>query len=119
MASMRVERVSEVIMNFVASELLELKDPRLELVTVTEVSLTPDLKRAHIYWSKLVSLDSEVKYPAKSEIDSIQVAFSKISKRLRAKAGRVLKLRYTPELIFKYDASQQNANRIDELLNNL
>lgn len=51
MASYRRERVQDLLLGFLANEVQRLTDPRLDLVTVTAVDISPDLKNAWIYWT--------------------------------------------------------------------
>jgi ribosome-binding factor A len=98
--SRRPDRVAEAIREAVAMFLAEgVKDPRVTgLVTVTGVDVTRDLRHARVHVSILGS-DVEKK-----------------STMVRAKLGRTLRLRVTPELDFRYDDSIAHAARIDSLL---
>lgn len=84
------------------------KDPRVTgLVTVTGVDVTRDLRHAKVHVSILGS-DAE----KKETMEGLQ----SVAGYLRAKLGRTLRLRVTPELDFRYDASIAHAARIDSLL---
>jgi ribosome-binding factor A len=95
--SRRPDRVAEAIREAVAMFLAEgVKDPRVTgLVTVTGVDVTRDLE---------------------SEKTSTMEGLQSVAGYLRAKLGRTLRLRVTPELDFRYDASIAHAARIDSLL---
>jgi len=87
--------------------LLEVRDPRLANVTVTEVYVTPDLLQARIYYTVLG--DAEDKAEAQAGLESA-------GGYLRtALAGRV-QLRSMPELSFIVDTSAEHGQRIEELL---
>lgn len=107
--SRRPDRVAEAIREAVAMFLAEgVKDPRVTgLVTVTGVDVTRDLRHARVHVSILGS-DAE-----KAET---MEGLASVAGHLRAKLGRTLRLRVTPELEFKYDASIAHAARIDSLL---
>jgi ribosome-binding factor A len=77
------------------------------LVTVTEVSVTPDLKIAHVNYSALVGPE---------ERKAVAQALRRGSGFLRRELGKVLDLRYAPELQFHYDDSYDRGARIDEIL---
>jgi len=105
----RHERIAEEIHHEVSAMLAgELKDPRLEvLVSITEVRVPPDLKQARIY----------VSIPGSSAEQAAAM------KGLRAASGFIrhelverIQLRRAPELIFVLDRSEQNGDRIEELL---
>jgi ribosome-binding factor A len=83
------------------------RDPGLSSVTVTEVSVTPDLKIAHVNYSALVGPE---------ERKAVAQALRRSSGFLRRELGKVLDLRYAPELQFHYDDSYDRGARIDELL---
>jgi ribosome-binding factor A len=105
----RPDRVAEAIREAVAMFLAEgVKDPRVTgLVTVTGVDVTRDLRHARVHVSILGT-----------EQDKVQTmeGLQSVAGYLRAKLGRTLRLRVTPELDFKYDASIAHAARIDSLL---
>jgi ribosome-binding factor A len=85
----------------------KVRDPGLSSVTVTEVSVTPDLKIAHVNYSALVG---------PGERKAVAQALRRSSGFLRRELGKVLDLRYAPELQFHYDDSYDRGIRIDEIL---
>src|SRR5262245_53976792 len=105
----RPDRVAEAIREAVAMFLTEgVKDPRVTgMVTVTGVDVTRDLRHARVHVSILGSEDEK-----KQTMEGL----ASVASHLRAKLGRTLRLRVTPELDFKYDASIAHAARIDSLL---
>lgn len=107
--SRRPDRVAEAIREAVAMFLAEgVKDPRVTgLVTVTGVDVTRDLRHAKVHVSILGS-DAEKK--------ETMEGLESVAGHLRARLGRTLRLRVTPELDFRYDASIAHAARIDSLL---
>src|SRR6188768_2772154 len=108
-AHRRADRVAEAIREEVATFLAEeVKDPRITgLVTVTGVDVTRDLRHAKVHVS---ILGTEVEKKATME------GLASVAGHLRAKLGRTLRLRVTPELDFRYDDSIAHAARIDSLL---
>ena len=107
--SRRPDRVAEAIREAVAMFLAEgVKDPRVTgLVTVTGVDVTRDLRHARVHVSILGS---------EAEKKETMEGLASVASHLRARLGRTLRLRVTPELDFKYDASIAHAARIDSLL---
>lgn len=107
--SRRPDRVAEAIREAVAMFLAEgVKDPRVTgLVTVTGVDVTRDLRHARVHVS-ILGTESEKK--------ETMEGLASVAGHLRARLGRTLRLRVTPELDFKYDASIAHAARIDALL---
>lgn len=108
--SERMRRVNESVRAVVADSLGELKDPRIGMVTVTGVVVTPDLAEATVYISVL---GNERKRRATlSGLDSARGV-------LQAKIGRELGLRRTPQLAFAYDDSVERGVRMSRLIDEL
>jgi ribosome-binding factor A len=103
--------VSELI-HIRLSNLLErkIKDPRLEMVTITDVEVSPDASRANVYFSALGGDQSREE--AKEGLESA-------AGWLRRELGKQLRLRRTPELIFHYDRSVERGERISNILDDL
>jgi ribosome-binding factor A len=89
------------------AERREAKDPRLRLVTVTAVRMTPDLRVARVYVRTLED--------AADHAELVR-ALGHAAPFLRGEIGRALGLRATPELRFEWDALPDTARRLDELL---
>jgi ribosome-binding factor A len=85
-------------------------DPRLAGVTVTDVEVSPDLRRAHVYVS--VMGDDEARQAA---LDALAHATGFFRHELAA----TLDLRFVPDLSFHLDVSLDRAERIDYLLAHL
>lgn len=104
----RPARVGERIREELSLLLLrKVNDPGLAPVTVTEVSVTKDLRIAHVNYSALV---------AKEERPAVAKALRRSSGFLRRELGHLLALRYAPELQFHYDDSFDRGARIDAIL---
>jgi ribosome-binding factor A len=93
------EEIADIIMKRV-------KDPRFGFVTVTEVSLSDDLKIAHVYISVLNREEQEVAIEILNS--SRGVIRSEVAKRVRVK--------YIPQLEFRIDESIDQGFKIDKLL---
>jgi ribosome-binding factor A len=85
----------------------EIRDPRLESVTILRVALSDDLRSARVYFS--VAEGEEHKINALA-------GFKSASGYFRRKLGNCLELRYVPELRFLYDESFERATKVDRLL---
>ena len=96
----RALRVTELLHQEIA-ELIrtEVKDPRLGLVTVTGVDLTPDYAHATVHFSVLPDDDERVA----ETLRGLRAA----SGFLRSLVGRRVRIHTTPELHFVHDASAQ------------
>jgi ribosome-binding factor A len=85
----------------------EIRDPRLDLVTIMRVSITDDLRSARIYFSVAEGEERKV---------SALAGFKSAAGYLRRKLSRRLELRHVPELEFLYDDSFDRATRINNVL---
>lgn len=105
----RSTRVAEQIRREV-SELVrwQVKDPRAEGVTVTEVEVSKDLAYARVFFSRL---DDDAELIAESE-----QALNRAAGFMRRELGKALRLRHVPELKFVYDSSLATGARMDELI---
>jgi ribosome-binding factor A len=104
----RKTRVAEQIQRSL-SELLrrEVRDPRLGLVTLTEVRMSPDLSYATVYYSVLGS------DPAVS-----QQILDTAAGFLRGALGRSLGLRHSPEIRFVVDELIEQGAHLSALISN-
>jgi ribosome-binding factor A len=105
-----MRRVNESVRAVVADTVRQLKDPRIGLVTVTGVRVTPDLKEAVVYVSVL---GSEKK--RKASLVGLQSAHGV----LQARINDQLNLRRTPTLTFEYDDSVERGVRMTALIDEL
>ena len=103
----RSQRVAQQ-MQRVLSELIrrEVRDPRLGMVTLTEVRMSPDMSYARIFYSVLGGDEKK----AQDILDSA-------AELLRGPAGRALQLRHAPELRFVADNLIQTGARMSALIN--
>ena len=109
--SQRQNRVGELLRHAIAEVLIrgDIRDPALEgvSVTVTEVTVSPDLKNA-TGW--IMPLGGE----AKQEVEE---ALNRCAGYIRGQVSHSVALKYTPRLKFRVDHSFDQAARVDELLN--
>jgi ribosome-binding factor A len=104
-------RVSELV-HVHLSNLLERrsKDPRVAGVTITDVEVTPDAMRANVYFSVLGGEEAR---------DEAREGLRSAAGWLRRELGQRLRLRNTPELVFRYDRSVERGERISAILDEL
>jgi ribosome-binding factor A len=97
--SRRTERIGEQIRAELARLLHEeATDPRIGLVTLTQVDVSPDLANARVYWSVVQPKDADQRRSSEAGLESA-AGF------LRHRLARVLGLKRVPELRFHFDAS--------------
>lgn len=104
----RSERVVEQIRRELSELIqLELKDPRVRLVTLTDVEITPDYAHAKIFYTSLATADQQAE---------IAVGLRRASSFLRRELGKRIKIHHLPELHFFYDKSVEEGTRLSQLI---
>jgi ribosome-binding factor A len=104
----RARRVGEQIQQILAQLIQrEIKDPRVGMVTVTAVKVSKDFEHARVYISLLGDAD---------KIASTLQGLNHAAGFLRSELSHQIKLRCTPKLIFEYDASLEEGNRLSSLI---
>ena len=110
----RTRRIGEEIKKSITELLREqrIKDIRIidsrSLISITTVDVVRDLKYAYIYISVLGN-----------DSDKVLEGFKSASGFIRKEVGKDIKLRYTPELIFKMDDSIERGVNMSKLINDL
>ena len=104
----RSERVSTKI-QLAITDLLnkKLQNPKLEMATVTKVTLSSDLRIAQVYISVFGDKDR-----GKGALEAFKLSKGFIKKNIAPK----LKLKYMPELVFVYDDFFDKAAKMDEVI---
>ena len=105
----RADRVGDLLVELI-SDLLrkEIRDPRINAVTVTGVKVSKDLRHARVYFSLLGRQEDR---------KTVSAGLKSATGFIRSKVAKQLNLRFVPTLEFFYDESEDEAQRIDELLN--
>ena len=104
----RSEKVAEAIHEMVSELLVKgLKDPRIGFVTITGVKLTDDLHLATVYFS-VIGSDEEKK--------ATEQGLNSARGYIRKELGKNLRMRYIPDIVFRYDVSVEYGSRIESLL---
>lgn len=85
----------------------EVHDPRLQGLTLTGVKVSKDLRQAKVFFNLL---------GAGSDKHEVQAALKSAGGFIRSRVGKNLKLRFVPAIDFVYDESEDQARRIDALL---
>jgi len=105
----RAERVSDQMKHEIADILMrKIKDPRIGFVTVTDVEVADDLRNAKVFVSVYGGDKEETLKGLKSA-----TAF------IRLELGRRMRMRFIPELLFRFDATVERGAHIMELLHEL
>ena len=112
MQGRRVDRIEEQL-RMELSEIVgrELHDPRIGLVTVTAVRVSPDLSHARVFISVLGGPEERKR--------ALQGLKSGAGYAKRSLSKRLQHLRRIPDLTFDYDESIEAENRIESLFNQI
>ncbi|HEY5277135.1 MAG TPA: 30S ribosome-binding factor RbfA [Coriobacteriia bacterium] len=104
----RSRAMGETVREIIARLLLqECADPRLDLVTVTGVDMSPDMTHANIF----VTVHGD-----EARIADAMAGLQAAKGRLRTMLGEAIRLRYVPELHFRIDLSIDEATRINDAI---
>ena len=88
----------------------KIKDPRIGFVTVTDVDVADDLRNAKVFVS-VYGKDEEKKA-------SLQ-GLASAAPFIRSELGKRMRMRYIPELLFRFDATVERGAHIMELLRSI
>jgi ribosome-binding factor A len=104
----RARRLAGRIKQIVATGIeMQVKDPRLGMVTITDVRVSGDLHDATVFYTVLG--DDAVRAASAAALESAKGV-------LRTEVGRQTGVRFTPTLTFVLDSLPDSAKHIDELL---
>jgi ribosome-binding factor A len=107
----RTHRMGDLVRAELSDLLLrEVQDPRIKLVSLTSVEVTPDMRRAVIRVSALGTEEQR-----REAMDGLQHARG----FLRTELAHRLRTRVTPELVFELDRGAEHSQRISDLLESL
>ena len=108
--SERMRRVNESLRQVLSEALLDLKDPRIDFVTVTGVETSPDLRSARVYVSVL---------GGERKLERSLAGLTAAHGVLQARVASELRLKRTPLLAFEYDPSVEQGVRMSQLIDEL
>ncbi len=111
MEGKRSDKVADLIHKEISEMLVKtIKDPRIGFVTITRVAVSEDCRSAKVYFSVAGT---------REERERSTQGLSSAKGYVRKELGRRIRLRYTPEIIFKFDPSIEYAIHIEEVLRHL
>ncbi len=105
----RTDRISETIREIVATELTEIDDERLELVTVTGVKVDNDLNRADVFYSALMA-------ERDGRLDGVEEGLEAVRWRIQRVVNREIRARKTPQIVFLPDEVLRAALHIEDII---
>ncbi|CAM5393312.1 30S ribosome-binding factor RbfA [Thauera sp. 28] len=104
----RSQRVVEQIRRELAELIrLEVKDPRVGFITLTDVEITPDYAHAKVFFTSMTG---------EGDVPEIQQGLRRASGFLRRELGRRIRIHTIPELHFHYDRSVEEGSRLSQLI---
>lgn len=115
----RLARVNEALREVLADELERINDEALELVTLTGVKVSPDLRHATVWFSALARTALLARTQAGSTNDVVADVSASLAGhrvRLQAAVGRQLRLKHTPALVFEDDPAIGAGSRVEDVL---
>lgn len=102
----RTDRIAEQIQRELAQLLrLELKDPRVGMITLTSVEVTRDYSHAKVFYTNFGG-----------ENNAVQEGLEHASGYLRSQLAHAMKLRIMPQLHFIYDPSIERGANLSRLI---
>ncbi|MCX5872868.1 MAG: 30S ribosome-binding factor RbfA [Deltaproteobacteria bacterium] len=110
MPHFRKQRVSELLKQTISDIInQDIKDPRVQGVTITDVLMSPDLKSAKVFFSSLND----------GKVDLHTKGLAKAEGFIRRRLKDELDLKYIPLLTFYYDSSFDYSDKISKLLKDI
>ena len=106
----RTARLNRLFQEILAEELERGDDDRLEMVTITAVTVEADLHRAVVLYDNPGGADDD---------EDVIEAFGEIRARLQSAIARQARVKRTPELVFRPDEVLRGAARLEEVLRDL
>jgi ribosome-binding factor A len=103
----RAQKLGDLIQRELADLIrLELRDPRVGMLTITSVDVSPDLSHAKVFFTILES----------RKLAETLEGLKRAAGFLRSQLARRLELYTTPELRFEYDESVERGDRLSRLI---
>ena len=107
----RADRVSDLLKEEISQMLLkEVKDPHIGFITITDVEVSKDLQVAKVFYTILGS---------EKQVSESAQALQRVSRFIKKQLGKRLRMRYIPDIIFRYDHSLEYGAKIDHILDHL
>ncbi|MBP6707592.1 MAG: 30S ribosome-binding factor RbfA [Candidatus Accumulibacter sp.] len=104
----RRERIVEQIRRELAAVIhSELRDPRVGMISLTDVELSADFAHARVFFSTLAGSDS---------LESVQAGLQHAAGFLRSELGKRISIHMTPQLHFVFDQSLERGAQLAKLI---
>jgi ribosome-binding factor A len=107
----RADRIADRVRQEVTQLLArEVRDPRIGLITVTRVRMTPDLLLARVYYTTMGDA---------KERRELQRGLDRATRFIRRQLGQRLQLRRVPKVEFRFDEMVEEQRRIEQLFDEI
>ncbi|MBK7953999.1 MAG: 30S ribosome-binding factor RbfA [Candidatus Accumulibacter sp.] len=104
----RRDRIAEQIRRELSEVIRsELKDPRVGMISLTDVEISADYAHAKVYFSSLLG---------KEGIELVQAGLQQASGFLRSELGKRISIHMTPQLHFIFDDSLERGAQLSKLI---
>ena len=87
----------------------ELRDPRVGMITITSVDVSPDISHAKVFFTML----------EKDKLEDTLHGLRRAAGFLRSQLAKRIKLYTTPELRFEYDESVERGDHLSRLIDSV
>jgi len=106
----RPQKVADLIQRELSELIrLEVRDPRVGMVTITSVDVSPDLSHAKVFVTLL----------EKDKLEDTLQGLRRAAGFLRSQLAHRMKMYTTPELRFAYDESVERGDRLSRLIDSV
>jgi ribosome-binding factor A len=106
----RTDRVADYLRKELASLIqFEMRDPRAQMVSITDVEVSRDLAHAKVFFTMLG------KESAEEAAESVQV-LNKAAGFMRSQLSKDSNMRMVPQLRFRFDASVGRGRHMEDLI---
>ena len=103
----RTQRLGDLIQRDLSELIrLELRDPRVGMLTITSVDVSPDMSHAKVFFTML----------EKDKLEDTLHGLKRSAGFLRSQLAKRIKMYTTPELRFEYDESVERGDRLSRLI---
>ena len=103
----RTQRLGDLIQRDLSELIrLELRDPRVGMITITSVDVSPDMSHAKVFFTIF----------EKDKLEDTLHGLKRSAGFLRSQIAKRIKMYTTPELRFEYDESVERGDRLSRLI---
>ena len=106
----RPQRLGDLIQRELSGLIrLELRDPRVGMITITSVDVSPDMSHARLFFTML----------EKDKLEDTLHGLKRSAGFLRSQLARRISMYTTPELRFAYDESVERGDHLSRLIDSV